>query len=159
MIRAMQGDTVKVSYTGRLADGTVFDASPAERPLRFILGKKEVIAGFDAAVTGMYMGESRTVAIPPERAYGPHEGQYVETVERGMLPAQLDPQPGQQLEITATNGNKLLVLVTGVTDDTVTLDGNHPLAGKELIFDIELLEVHKASPEQADLARLFAPPK
>jgi peptidylprolyl isomerase len=159
MIRAMQGDTVKVRYTGRLADGTVFDASPAERPLSFILGKKEVIAGFEAAVTGMYMGESRTVAIPPEQAYGPHEAQYVETVERGLLPAQIDPKPGRQLEITAQNGNKLLVLVTGVTDATVTLDGNHPLAGKELIFDIELLEVHKTPPEQASPAVLFPPPK
>jgi peptidylprolyl isomerase len=159
MIRAMQGDTVKVRYTGRLADGTVFDASPAERPLRFILGKKEVIAGFETAVTGMYMGESRTVTIPPEQAYGPHEGQYVETVARGMLPAQVDPQPGQQLEITAQNGNKLLVLVAEVTDETVTLDGNHPLAGKELIFDIELLEVTKTPPGQMDPSVLFSPPK
>jgi peptidylprolyl isomerase len=159
MIRAMQGDTVKVRYTGRLADGTVFDASPAERPLSFILGKKEVIAGFDAAVAGMYTGESRTVTIGPEQAYGPHEEQYVETIERSMLPAQVDPQPGQQLEITAQNGNKLLVLVTGVTDATVTLDGNHPLAGKELIFHIELLEVHKTPPGQDNPALLFPSPK
>jgi peptidylprolyl isomerase len=159
MIRAMQGDTVKVRYTGRLADGTLFDASPAERPLCFILGKKEVIAGFDAAVTGMFMGESRTVTIAPEQAYGPHEEQYVETVERGMLPPQVDPQPGRQLEITAQNGNKLLVMVVEATADSVTLDGNHPLAGKELIFDIELLEVHKTPPGQADPSVLFAPPK
>lgn len=159
MIRAMQGDTVKVRYVGRLADGTVFDASPAERPLRFILGKKEVIAGFDAAVTGMYRGESHTVTIPPEQAYGPHEAQYVETVPRSMLPAGVDPQPGQQLEITAQNGNKLLVLVTETTTDTVTLDGNHPLAGKELVFAIDLLEVTKMPPGQADPSVLFSPPK
>jgi peptidylprolyl isomerase len=159
MIRAMQGDTVKVSYTGRLADGTIFDASTPERPLHFILGKKEVIAGFDQAVTGMYMGESRTVTIPAEQAYGPHEAQYVETVERSMLPAQLDARPGQQLEVTAQNGNKLLVLVAEVTEETITLDGNHPLAGKELIFDIELLEVHKTPPGQADPSVLFSPPK
>jgi peptidylprolyl isomerase len=159
MIRAMQGDTVKVKYTGRLGDGTVFDASPAERPLRFIIGKKEVIAGFEAAVTGMYMGESRTVAIAPEQAYGPHEAQYVETVARAMLPAQVAPQAGQQLEITAHSGDKLLLLVTEVTAETVTLDGNHPLAGRELIFDIELLEVTKTPPGQADPSILFSPPK
>jgi peptidylprolyl isomerase len=80
-------------------------------------------------------------------------------VARGMLPAQVDPQPGQQLEITAQNGNKLLVLVAEVTDETVTLDGNHPLAGKELIFDIELLEVTKTPPGQMDPSVLFSPPK
>ncbi len=143
MIRAMQGDTVKVRYTGRLADGTVFDASPEGRPLHFILGRREVIAGFDAAVTGMYTGESKTVTIPPEEAYGPHEEKYLETVERSALPSGVTLQVGRQMAITAPSGDRLLVLVTALTEKTVTLDGNHPLAGKPLTFDIELLEVSK----------------
>ena len=142
-IRAAQGDTVKVRYTGRLADGTIFDASPEDRPLTFILGRKEVIAGFEEVVEGMYQGESKTFTLPPEKAYGPHELQYVEEIERSQLPPGVDLQLGHQLEISMENGDKLLVLITGLTEESVTLDGNHPLAGKELTFDMELLEVKK----------------
>lgn len=146
MIRAAQGDTVKVRYTGRLADGTVFDASPEDRPLHFIIGHGEVIPGFDEGVTGMFAGEAKTLTLPPEKAYGPHEAQYVEEVERALFPEGLDLQVGRQLEITAEAGNRLLVLVAALTDTSVTLDGNHPLAGKTLLFDVELLEVKKPAP-------------
>jgi len=146
MIRADKGDIVKVQYTGRLADGTVFDASPADRPLHFILGRQEVIDGFDAAVTGMYQGEKKSVQIPPEQAYGPHEAGRVETVERNLLPAGIELQVGRQLELTFANDERMLVLVTDLTDATVTLDGNHPLAGKTLFFDLELQAVEKKPP-------------
>ncbi len=143
MIRADQGDTVKVRYIGRLADGTVFDASPAERPLHFILGRQEVIPGFDEGVTGMFTGEAKTFTVPPEKAYGPYQESSREEIDRSLLPAHLDLQVGRQLEITGENGNRLLVLVAALGEGTVTLDGNHPLAGKELTFEIELLEVTK----------------
>lgn len=143
MIKAVKGDAVKVHYTGRLTDGTIFDASPQSRPLHFILGRGEVIPGFDEAVTGMFQGETKTVAVAPEQAYGAHDARYVEEIDQGLLPSGLELKVGRQLEITGPKGDKLLVLITALTEQTVTLDGNHPLAGKELIFDIELLEVEK----------------
>jgi peptidylprolyl isomerase len=146
MIRADQGDIVKVHYTGKLADGTVFDASPADRPLQFIIGKQEVIPGFEAAVAGMYLGEKKTVTVPAEQAYGPHHERYVETLERSRLPAGVELRVGRQLEVTSANDERLLLMVTGLTETTVTLDGNHPLAGKDLHFDIELLAVDKKPP-------------
>jgi len=135
MIRAAQGDIVKVRYTGRLADGTAFDASPEDRPLHFIIGKGEVIPGFEEAVAGMYLGETKSVTVAPEQAYGP--------VERSKLPADVELQVGRQLEVISADDQRLLLMVTDLTDTTVTLDGNHPLAGRELEFEIELLEVDK----------------
>jgi peptidylprolyl isomerase len=142
MIRADQGDTVTVHYTGRLTDGTVFDAS-TERPLQFILGRREVIAGFDDAITGMYTGEKKVFTIPPEKGYGHPEEKYIEVIDRSLLTSALNLQVGRQLEITAQSGNQLLVLIAALDEQTVTLDGNHPLAGKELTFEVELLEVKK----------------
>jgi peptidylprolyl isomerase len=146
MIRADKGDIVKVHYTGRLADGTLFDASPADRPLHFIIGEQEVIPGFEAAVAGMYLGEKTSVTIPPEQAYGPHDERFVETVERSRLPAGLELQVGRQLEVTSADDERLLLMVTALSETTVVLDANHPLAGKELHFDIELLAVDKKPP-------------
>jgi len=143
MIRAVQGDIVKVHYTGKLVDGTVFDASPEDRPLHFIVGKNEVIPGFEAAVAGMYLGERKSVIIPAEQAYGPHQECYVETLDRSRLPANVELQVGRQLEVTSANDERMLLMVTALTESTVTLDGNHPLAGKDLHFDIHLLAVEK----------------
>jgi peptidylprolyl isomerase len=143
MIRADQGDIVKVHYTGRLADGTVFDASPPERPLHFILGRREVIEGFDAAVTGMYLGESKTVTIAPEQAYGAHDPGQVQTIDRSRLPDGLELSVGRQLEVTTADGQRLRLLIADLTDDSVILDANHPLAGRALTFEIKLLEVEK----------------
>lgn len=143
MIRAAQGDIVKVHYTGKLADGTVFDASPEDRPLHFILGKHEVIAGFEAAVAGMYLGEKKSVIIPAEQAYGTHQKRFVDTLDRSRLPADVELQVGRQLEVISTNDERMLLMVTALTESTVTLDGNHPLAGKDLRFDIHLLAVDK----------------
>ena len=154
MIKAIQGDTVTVNYTGRLADGTIFDAS-TERPLQFILGRREVIAGFDDAVAGMYMGEKKTFSVPPEQGYGLPEAQYVEVIERTRLAALPDLQVGRQLEITGKDGQKLLVLIAAVDAETVTLDGNHPLAGKELTFEVELLAVKKDIKVGPGLETLF----
>jgi peptidylprolyl isomerase len=147
MIRAEQLDGVTVNYTGTLEDGTVFDRSPEDRPLRFILGREEVIPGFDAAVQGLFQGESKTFVIPCEDAYGAHREDLVETIDRSQLPADVELKAGIQLEVTREDDSVLSVMVTEVTKDTVTLDANHPLAGKPLTFEIELLEVVKDPPE------------
>lgn len=132
-----------VHYTGRLADGSLFDASPPDRPLRFVLGKGEVIAGFDEAVDGMYQLEEKTVTIPAEKAYGHSDPRYIEEIPLKDLPEGVTLQVGAQLEITAENGDRLLVMIGALGETTVTLDGNHPLAGKDLTFEIKLLQVQK----------------
>ncbi len=144
MIRAAEQDTVKVEYVGRLTDGTVFDASPEERPLLFIIGRKEVIPGFEEAVEGMYQGESKTITIPCEKAYGTSDPELLEQIDRSAIGQEIELQVGGQLEITNQDGSVFYVMVKGFTDDQVTLDANHPLAGKDLTFEIKLLEVTKA---------------
>ena len=156
MIRADQLDAVTVHYTGTLEDGTVFDQSPEDRPLCFILGKGEVIPGFDVAIQGLFQGESKTVVIPCEDAYGAHREDLVETVERSMLPADVKLAKGIQLEVTRQDDSVLKVKVVEVTKETVTLDANHPLAGKPLTFNIELLKVVKDPPEAQMMDMLTA---
>ena len=160
MIRADQLDAVTVHYTGTLEDGTVFDKSPEDRPLRFILGKDEVIPGFDAAIQGLFQGESKTVVIPCEDAYGAHREDLVETIDRSQLPADVELEAGIQLEVTQQDNSVLNVMVVKVTKDTVTLDANHPLAGKPLTFEIQLLEVVKDPPEakMMDMFSAMTPP-
>ncbi|MDH3997664.1 MAG: peptidylprolyl isomerase [Desulfuromonadales bacterium] len=143
MIRANEKDTVKVNYTGKLSDGTVFDQTPQDRPLTFIIGRDEIIPGFDVAVRGMYQGESKTVTIPPDHAYGASDPELLETIDRDQLGEDVELHVGGQLEITNHDNSKFYVMVKELTDTQVVLDANHPLAGKELIFDIELLEVIK----------------
>lgn len=143
MFQAAKGDTVKVHYTGKLEDGTVFDSSEDKDPLLFIIGKQEVIPGFEQGVVGMVMGEKRTITIPAEQAYGVPREEMIETVERKDLPDDLDLKAGGQLEVTRQDGSVFLVMVDELTDTTATLNANHPLAGKELIFDIDMLEITK----------------
>lgn len=149
MIRAARMDTVKVHYTGRLADGTVFDESPEDRPLQFIIGREEVIAGFDEAVEGMYQGESKSVTVPCDKAYGKSKPELLEIVERSILPDKIDLQVGGQLEITNHDNTTFRLMVRELTESHVTLDANHPLADKDLTFDIELLEVKKPGQQPA----------
>ena len=141
MIRAKAQDTVKVRYTGKIADGTVFDQSPDDRPQLFIIGKQEVIPGFEEAVEGMYQGESKTVMIPCDKAYGTSKPELLEQVDRSLLGDDLELHLGGQLQITNNDGSVLCVMVREIADDHVTLDANHPLADKDLTFEIELLEV------------------
>ena len=141
MTQAQVGDMVKVHYTGKLADGTTFDASLEREPLEFTLGEGELIAGFEQAVLGMAAGESKTTTIPAAQAYGPHHAERVIDVERHHLPADLQPEFGQRLEMTRPDGTTLSVMVTTVTETQVTLDANHPLAGQDLIFNITLVEI------------------
>jgi peptidylprolyl isomerase len=141
MTQAKSGDTVKIHYTGRLNDGTVFDSSAGRDPLEFTLGSGQVIPGFDAGVDGMQVGESKTVEIPNDQAYGPHYAEMVATVGRDQLPEGMNPEIGDQLQVQQPNGQPVMVVVTASDDASITIDGNHPLAGKDLIFDIELVEI------------------
>jgi peptidylprolyl isomerase len=138
---AQPGHSVKVHYTGRLDDGTVFDSSQDRDPLAFTLGTGEVIPGFEQAVLGMSVGETRTHRIEAEEAYGEHRDEMVLRVEREQLPPDLHPEAGQQLQIQQSSGEVIPVVVTDVDSDSITLDANHPLAGQPLTFEIELVEV------------------
>jgi FKBP-type peptidyl-prolyl cis-trans isomerase 2 len=141
MVQAKPGDTVKIHYTGKLEDGTVFDSSIDREPLEFTLSGGQVIPGFDQAVVGMSPGESKTEIIPMEQAYGPHREEMVIEVNRQQLPLDLEPEVGQQLQVQQENGQAIPVFITDVTESTVTLDANHPLAGEDLTFDIQLVEI------------------
>jgi peptidylprolyl isomerase len=141
MAQVKQGDTVTVHYTGKLTDGTVFDTSHDRHPLRFTLGKGQLIPGFEKAVVGMAKGDKKTVMIPFAEAYGPRQGQAVVEMERKNLPENFTPAVGQRLELTQEDDSTVLVTVMAVTDDSITVDANHPLAGKDLTFDIELMDI------------------
>jgi FKBP-type peptidyl-prolyl cis-trans isomerase 2 len=136
---------VRIHYTGRLDDGRTFDSSRDGEPLEFTLGEGAVIPGFEEAVVGMTPGESKTVSVAPEDAYGPHRPEMVQEVERGLLPADMQLKPGLQLQAQSRDGEPLLLVVREVADSTVTLDANHPLAGERLTFDIELVELDEAA--------------
>jgi len=138
---ASSGDTVRVHYTGTLEDGTTFDTSVGREPLEFTLGEGKMIPGFEKAVYGLKVGKSKTVTIPAEEAYGPHRDDLVIIVEREQLPADLDPKVDQQLQMQQTDGRTAVVIVTDVSETTITVDANHPLAGKDLTFEIELVEI------------------
>lgn len=146
MDQAKQKDTVQLHYVGKLQDGTIFDTSRERQPLQFTIGTGQVIDGFEQAVIGMKVGESKTAKIPMEKAYGPHREDLVVTMDRSKLPPGIYPTVGQRLEITQVDDQTSLVTVTDATESALTLDANHPLAGKELIFDIELIGiVHRRS--------------
>jgi len=141
MAQAGTSDTVRVHYTGTHDDGTVFDTSSGREPLEFTIGSGQVIPGFDSAVDGMSPGDSETVKIPAEQAYGPHREEMMLEVDRVQVPAELDPQVGERLEIKQQDGQSIPVTVTAITETLITLDGNHPLAGQALTFEIELVEI------------------
>ncbi len=141
MAQAKTGDKVRVHYSGFLEDGTVFDSSLDRDPLEFTLGEGMVIKGFEDAVLGMSVGETKTISIPSDEAYGPYREDLVAVVERSMVPPDIDPKVGLVLQLRTPDGSITDVVVTEVNDDTITLDANHPLAGKDLIFEIKLVEI------------------
>ena len=144
MAHPRSGDTITVHYTGRLADGRVFDSSEGREPLELTVGEGEVIPGFEHALTQMEPGEERTVTIPADEAYGPHRPELMVSVDRAELPDHIQPEVGQQLQVRADDGHTAIVTVAEVSDGQVTLDANHPLAGEDLTFDLRLVEVVKA---------------
>jgi len=142
--QAKTGDTIKVHYTGRLQDGTVFDTSIGSELLEFTLGQGQIIPGFEEAVIGMQVGESKTVTIPVDKAYGPHRDDLIFEVDRDELPPDINPEVGMQLQKNQGDGSIAIVTITEVSETTITLDANHPLAGQDLTFDIELVEIGKS---------------
>ncbi|HEX6113799.1 MAG TPA: peptidylprolyl isomerase [Geminicoccaceae bacterium] len=144
MIQATQataGDTVLFHYTGSLRDGTVFDSSSGRDPLRVTLGRGQVIRGVDEALTGMAPGEEKTVTIAADDAYGPHRPELLHEVQRDAIPPEVDLEIGQLLEGRDTGGQRLRLTVVDVADGMVTLDANHPLAGQDLRFELQLVEI------------------
>ncbi len=139
--QAKNGDTVQVQYTGKLADGTVFDTSVGRQPLEFKLGTGQLIPGFEKAVLGMKVGEKKTVTISANEAYGPRRDDMIVEVPREKLPSGMTPKVGQYLQMERPDGGTMVVTITNVGDKTVTIDANHPLAGKDLTFEIELVKI------------------
>jgi len=140
MTEAKKGDNVKVHYTGKLQDGTVFDSSAGGDPLGFAVGSGQVIQGFEEGVLGMKVGESKVVEIPVAKAYGERNDELVIQAPIEQVPPDLNPELGMRLEMGGANGEILRVVVTEITDTHITLDANPPLAGKDLTFEIELVE-------------------
>ncbi len=141
MAQVKNGDTVKVHYTGTLDDGTMFDTSAEREPLKFTVGGGQVIAGFDTAVMDMSIGDKKVTVIPADEAYGEHSTDLVTEVARERFPADMELAIGQQLQVGLQDGNQAIVMVVDITDTVVTLDANHPLAGQQLTFEIELMEI------------------
>lgn len=141
MPQARPGDMVRVHYTGKLVDGTTFDSSEEGAPIQFTLGEGDLIPGFEEAVLGMAPGESKTHTIPAQQAYGLHQPELLLEVDRQQFPDDINPYVGQQLEMTQANGSTVPVVVTAINAAHVTLDGNHPLAGQDLLFEICLVAI------------------
>ena len=141
MSQAKQGDNVKIHYKGTLDDGTEFDSSEGREPLEFELGSGQVIPGFDNAVDGMTVGDSKNVRIEPGDAYGERHEQLIQEVPRTALPPEMEPEVGMALQSQAPDGQVMNLMVTAVTEATITVDANHPLAGQALTFEIELVSI------------------
>ncbi|HXE79148.1 MAG TPA: peptidylprolyl isomerase [Vicinamibacterales bacterium] len=141
MAHPRAGDTVRVHYTGRLDDGRVFDSSREREPLELTLGEGSVIPGFEEAITQMEPGDVRTVRIPAEKAYGEHRAELVLSVDRAELPSGIQPRVGQHLQLRHDDGEVTIARIADVTAEHVTIDANHPLAGHDLTFELELVAV------------------
>jgi peptidylprolyl isomerase len=141
MGKVKSGDKVKVHYTGQLRDGEVFDTSRDREPIEFEIGGGTVIPGFESGILGMEEGESKRISISAEDAYGPRQEELVATVAKNEFPDHITPELGQELQIKQPDGGVIKVIVSEMDDEIVTLDANHPLAGRTLFFDVELLEI------------------
>lgn len=135
------GDTVKVHYQGKLKNGETFDTSEGKEPLQFEVGAGKVISGFDKGLLEMKPGDKKTLEIPVEEAYGPRNEELVMEFPNEKLPPDLKPEEGMQLQLSSQDGQTFPVIVTAVGENGITLDANHPLAGEELVFDVELVEI------------------
>ncbi len=145
MSSAQKGDKVQVHYVGKLDDDSIFDSSINSNPLEFVIGDGSIIPGFEEAVIGLEEGEKKTFTVKPEDAYGPYYNERVIVINKSQLPPDLDPQVGDRLQGQQPDGSVVLFSVIDKNGDDITLDGNHPLAGKNLNFEIELIKIQKES--------------
>lgn len=141
MTQVKTGDTVRIHYTGTLDDGTTFDSSEGREPLEFQVGAGQIIPGLDNAIPGMEVGQSKRVNVPADEAYGQVDPAARQSVPRDQIPADIPLEEGSRLQVQTQQGQVLPVTVAEVSEDTVVLDANHPLAGKDLNFDIKLVEI------------------
>lgn len=146
MRQAKTGDVVRVHYTGRLTDGTEFDSSQGREPLEFQVGSGQIIPGLEKHVEGMEVGQKSTVTVPAEEAYGARDERQVQSVPRDSLPDDLDLELGSRLTATTREGRQIPLTVIDLDESQVTVDANHPLAGQDLIFDLELVEIVGSEP-------------
>ncbi len=141
MSKAKEGDRVKVYFTGTLEDGTIFGQTHEDEPFEFNIGEKSVLPKFESAVVGMKEGENKTILIAPEDAYGPRDEERMFTVEKSEIPDHITPEIGKKIQVQTGSGEMAILTVLEVSEDKVTFDANDPLAGEELTFEIELLEI------------------
>ena len=145
MTAAKNGDIVRIHYTGMLPDGTPFDSSKDREPLQFEIGAGQILPKLEENVVGMDVGDARTVRLPPEEAFGAHDPAKVQKLARAAIPANLDVQPGMRLQAQSTGGTPMTLSVVEVGSDEITVDANHPLAGRDVMFELELTEIVKAA--------------
>ncbi|WP_157020291.1 FKBP-type peptidyl-prolyl cis-trans isomerase [Mesorhizobium xinjiangense] len=141
MAEVKSGDTVRIHYTGKLADGTEFDSSAGREPLEFQVGAGQIIPGLDRQIDGMSVGDKQTLTIPADEAYGQRDDARVQTLPRSTVPPDIELAVGARLQATTSEGGTVTLLVTDLNDDEVTVDANHPLAGENLVFDVEIVEI------------------
>jgi len=142
MVQAVRtGDTVKMHYTGKFEDGNVFDSSLEGKPFQFEVGAKQIIKGLDEAIVGMQPGEKKTVTVTPENGYGNYDEKLLIEMPKEKIPENISPEKGMELQLVNKQGHALPVVVKEILENSIKLDANHPLAGKVLVFDIELVEI------------------
>ena len=141
MAKAENGNTVKIHYTGKYEDGTVFDSSRERDPLEFTIGEGKTIEGLEESAVGMEPGDTKEITLAPDKAFGDRDEDMVQAVERAQIPAEVELEVGMPLQVQSPAGETYMVRVVAMDDDSVTLDGNHPLAGLTLNFEIEMVEV------------------
>lgn len=147
MYQVKENNTVKVHYTGKLADGQVFDSSEGKEPLEFTLGKGQIIPGFEKGLIDMKLNEKKTITIAKEEAYGDVNADLRQEVKKSELPQDIKPEVGMGLVSKSPDGQEMNLLVVEVKEESIVIDGNHPLAGKDLIFDLEVIEIKDPEPE------------
>ena len=145
MTEAKMGDVVRINYTGRLTDGSQFDSSTGKEPLEFTIGLGQVIKGLEAEVAGMTPGDKNTVTIPCDLAYGQHRPEAIQNLDRSKVPAGIDVRVGTQLQARTSEGGLIPITVVELDEKSVKVDANHPLAGQDLVFDVELVEIVQAA--------------
>jgi len=141
MSQVKDGNTAKIHFTGKLENGEVFDTSLEREPMEFRVGNGDVMPGLEAGVVGMAIGDTKTIEIPPEQGFGARHEDLVVEVVKNLIPESVTPEVGQRMQVSKEEGEMIVVTIIDMSDDTVTLDANHPLAGHTLFFDVELIEI------------------